>query len=318
MQILLSTAVVRHISIYNGTTTMPASEVQVAFDTPMQLGECPLWHAIEGSLYWIDIPGQAVHRLQESSQRHDCWSMPDEPGCIALHGDGGLLVALRQGLFRLDTISGALTLLCEAPYDTTRLRFNDGRCDAMGRLWAGTIYEPRDQELASLFCFDHGVLRDACHPVTTSNGVAFSRNQRHMYHANTPAHCIYLYDFDQTSGSTSNRRVFRQFDMDKTAATYGGRPDGAAVDSEDAYWCAMFEGGRVLRLSAAGEILQEISIPARCPTMIAFGGDDLRTLYITTGRKGRSAAELEQYPQSGCVFSVRVEVAGLLEHAYRS
>jgi sugar lactone lactonase YvrE len=297
---------------------MPATKIQVAFDTPMQLGECPLWHAVEGALYWIDIPGQAVHRLRESDQTHHCWPMPGEPGCIALHGDGGLLVALRQGLFRLDTISGALTLLTAAPYDTTKLRFNDGRCDAMGRLWTGTIYEPRDQELASLFCFERGVLRDAGHPVTTSNGVAFSRDQRRMYHANTPAHCIHLYDFDQASGSTSNRRVFKQFDMDKTAPSYGGRPDGAAVDSEDGYWCAMFEGGRVLRLSAAGEILQEITIPARCPTMVAFGGEDLRTLYITTGRKGRSAAELERYPQSGCVFSVRVEVAGLLEHAYRS
>lgn len=283
----------------------------------MQLGECPLWHGAEAALYWIDIPGKAVHRLHPDSQRHEVWAMPEEPGCIAMHAEGGLLVALRNGLFRLDTQSGVLTQLADAPYDVSKLRFNDGRCDAMGRLWTGTIYEPRDQELGSLFCFDHGQLRDARQLVTTSNGVAFSNDRRTMYHANTPAHRINAYDFDLATGQSSNMRLFKQFDKDKSAPDYGGRPDGAAVDSEDAYWCAMFEGGRILRLSAAGEILQEIKLPVRCPTMLAFGGDDLRTLYITTGRHGRSAAELEQYPWSGCVLKLRVEVAGLAEFAYQ-
>src|SRR5450830_666111 len=301
-----------------GNANMPAPQVHVAFDTPMQLGECPLWHAAEKALYWIDIPGQAVHCLQSIDQRHRSWPMPGEPGCIALHRDGGLLVALRQGLFRLDTESGTMQLLCEAPYDTSKFRFNDGRCDAQGRLWTGTIYEPRGQDLASLFCFERGVLRDAMHPVATSNGVAFNLDQTRMYHANTPAHSIRVYDYDQTTGGTSNPRLFKQFDTDKSAPDYGGRPDGAAVDSEGAYWCAMFEGGRVLRLSASGEILQEITVPARCPTMIAFGGEDLRTLYITTGRNGRSEAELAQYPLSGCVLSVRVDVAGLPEFAYQA
>lgn len=296
---------------------MSSHPIQIAFDTPMQLGECPLWHAGEGALYWIDIPGRAVHRLHERSKAHRSWPMPGEPGCIAIHADGGLLVALRDGLFRLDTDSGDLIRLHDAPYDVSKLRFNDGRCDAMGRFWVGTIYEPRDQELGSLFCFERGELRNAVHPVTTSNGVAFSTDARTMFHSNTPAHRIDIYDFDLAGGTTGSKRLFKQFDADKTAPDYGGRPDGAAVDSENAYWCAMFEGGRVLRLSAAGYILQEIKVPARCPTMIAFGGEDLRTLYITTGRNGRSEAELAQYPHSGCVLSVRVDVAGLPEFAYR-
>lgn len=297
---------------------MSSSEIRAAFETPMQLGECPLWHVAEGALYWIDIPGKAVHRLYIASQAHCSWPMQEEPGCIAIHADGGLIVALRNGLFRLDTESGAMTHLLDAPYDVSKLRFNDGRCDAMGRLWTGTIYEPRDQELGSLFCFDHGTLRDAQQFVTTSNGVAFSNDKRTMYHANTPAHRINAYDFDLATGQSSNMRLFKQFDKDKNAPDYGGRPDGAAVDSENAYWCAMFEGGRVLRLSSSGEILQEIKLPACCPTMLAFGGEDLRTLYITTGRHGRAAAELEKYPLSGCVLEVRVEVAGLSEFAYRS
>jgi len=282
----------------------------------MQLGECPLWHAEEAALYWIDIPGQALHRLHVSSKTHKSWALPEEPGCIAIHRDGGLLVALRSGLVHFDTQSGQMTRLANAPYDTSKLRFNDGRCDALGRLWTGTIYEPRDRELASLFCVERGHLRDAGHAVTTSNGVAFSNDQRRMYHANTPAHRIDAYDFDLSTGLTSNKQLFKQFNSDKTSENYGGRPDGAAVDSENAYWCAMFEGGRILRLSSNGEILQEIMVPARCPTMIAFGGADLRTLYITTGRKGRSTEEIAQYPLSGCLLSVRVSVAGTPEFPY--
>ena len=297
---------------------MTLGEIQVAFDQAMQLGECPLWHPAEGAIYWIDIPGQAVHRLHEASKHHTSWNLPGEPGCIAMHANGGLLVALRQGLMHLDTDTGALTAIASAPYDTSKLRFNDGRCDASGRLWTGTIYEPRDREGVSLYCFEHGVLRDVEHPVTTSNGVAFNRDQTLLYHANTPAHRIDVYDYELSTGTPRNKRLFHAFDSDKTAVDYGGRPDGAAIDSEDAYWCAMFEGARIVRLSRSGEILQTIPVPARCPTMIAFGGEDLRTLYITTGRKGRSEAELAQYPLSGYLLSVRVEVPGVVEYCYQA
>ena len=92
---------------------------------------------------------------------------------------------------------------------------------------------------------------------------------------------------------------------------YGGRPDGAAVDVQGNYYVAMFEGGRVLKLSPAGEVLADIPVPALCPTMPCFGGNDLKTLYLTTACHGRSAAELKTWPGSGCVFSMQVEVPGL-------
>lgn len=298
-------------------SSAPLDAVTSAFAEPMLLGESPLWHAEESALYWIDIPGRAVHRLHPQSGQHQRWDMPEEPGSIVRHANGGLVVALRTGMFHLQTGNGALSPMLEAPYDTSRIRFNDGRCDAAGRFWCGTIYEPRDREAGTLYCFERNALRDAHHAVTTSNGVAFSPDQRLMYHSNTPAHRINVYDYDLATGQTSNCRLLRQFASDKSAPDYGGRPDGAAVDSEGAYWCAMFEGARVLRLSPQGEILQEIAVPARCPTMVAFGGADLRTLYITTGRHGRSQAELAQYPLSGQVLAVRVDVPGRLEYSYR-
>lgn len=294
---------------------MSTENIQAILATRMQLGECPLWHVQEAALYWIDIDGHAVHRFTPADRAHRSWTMPSEPGCIARNAAGGLLVALRSGLALLDTASGKLSDIAPAPYDTQTTRFNDGRCDAAGRLWVGTIYEPRDHPHAALFCVEHGAIRDSGKRATVSNGVAFSPDNKTLYHADTTAHRITAYDFDVGSGTTGASRLLKQFSTDKQN-NYGGRPDGAAVDSEGAYWCAMYEGGRLLRLSPAGDVLREVLLPVRCPTMMAFGGDDLRTLYITTVSKNRSAAELEQYPLSGCVLSLRVDVPGLPEHAY--
>lgn len=297
------------------TSMQTSNHIRAALDIPMLLGECPIWHRDEATLYWIDIPGKAVHSLTPASGRHRQWPMPTEPGCIAFCTTGGLLVALRSGLAMLDTDTGALSPVADAPYDTAKLRFNDGRCDAAGRLWVGTIFEPRDRQGATLYRVEHGVLHDEQQAATVSNGVAFSPDSRTMYRSDTTSHTIHAFDYELASGKLSNRRVLREFSQDK-ANNYGGRPDGAAVDAEGAYWCAMFEGGRLLRLSPKGEILREIALPARCPTMLAFGGPDLRTLYVTTARNNRSEAEIAQYPLSGCLLTLDVDVAGLPEAAY--
>lgn len=290
--------------------------IQPAFDTPMQLGESPTWVAAEAALYWIDIAACALHRLHPDSGVHHSWPLPAEPGCIAARADGGLIVAMRSGLALFDTDSGALTPLADAPYDTNKLRFNDGRCDSAGRLWVGTLYEPRDQPLAPLYRVERGALSDSGNRVIVSNGVAFSPDGRTLYQADTNAHMIRAYAFDPAHGTLGAGRLFKQFADERLAPDYGGRPDGAAVDSEGAYWCAMFEGGRLLRLAPDGELLQEIRLPVRCPTMMAFGGADLRTLYVTTSRYNRPATELQHYPLSGYILSVRVDVAGRPESAY--
>ncbi|MGN6703379.1 MAG: SMP-30/gluconolactonase/LRE family protein [Burkholderiaceae bacterium] len=303
-----------------GTATPPA--VDAVFPVPMGTGESPLWHPDHAALYWIDIPGCTVHRLHPASGVHRAWPLPAEPGCIACGADGdSLIVALRTGIARLDLKDGALDMLAAAPYDTATTRFNDGRCDPAGRLVVGTLYEPRDRAGATLYQFDiDGGLRslaDAVHPVTVSNGVAFGDGGRTLYHSDTSAHITRAYDYDPATGAVGAPRTLRAYPSDKTAPGYGGRPDGGAVDSENAYWSALFEGGRLLRLSPSGEILREIPLPVRCPTMMAFGGDDLRTLYVTSASRNRPAEELARLPLSGCVLSLRVDVPGRIEPAFR-
>jgi sugar lactone lactonase YvrE len=291
---------------------------QVAYDAPMAVGECPLWNPAEACLYWVDIDGFAVHRLDPASGAHRSWRMDSEPSALALHAGGGLAVACRSGFVHLDTASGAVTPIAPAPYDSATSRFNDGRADAAGRFWAGTLYEPRNQQAAEMFRLERGtVQRVWSGGMTNSNGLAFSPDARTLYHADTASHRIDRYDFDAATGTVSNQRPFQRFSADKAASDYGGRPDGAAVDSEGAYWCAMFEGGRLLRFAPDGTLLREVKLPLRCPTMVAFGGADLRTLYITSASHKRAPAELAQYPLTGRVLSMRVDAAGLREPFYR-
>lgn len=294
---------------------MQTPGVQLAFNMPMQLGECPLWHPRENRLYWIDIDGRAVHRLDPQNNMHQTWPLPSEPGAIVWSAAGGLVVAMRTGLAALDTNSGALSMFAGPPYDPGRERFNDGRCDLAGRFWVGTLYEPRDLPTAALYVLEHGALRDSGIRATVSNGLAFSPDNRTLYHSDTTSHSITAYDYDVATGATSNGRLLQRFSSQRGPG-YGGRPDGAAVDCHGNYWCAMYEGGRLLQLAPTGAILREILLPVRCPTMMAFGGNDLRTLYITTVSSKRSAEELAACPLSGCLFSLRVDVPGQAEHPY--
>lgn len=288
---------------------------------PDQLGESPFWHPQEQRLYWADIPGKRVARVAvdglQAQGAVEYWPLDEEPGCIAPVQGGGLVLALRSGIYRARAWGGPLQLLAAAPYDTRKQRFNDGKCDPQGRFWAGSLYEPKDQALGVLYMLDAQGLHERMDGVTTANGLAWSPDGRTAYWADTAAHQIRAFDFDAARGQLSNSRVFYQATPKPagwawgSATPYGGRPDGAAVDAEGCYWSAQYEGQRLLRLSPAGEVLAEVPVPAVCPTMPCFGGPDLRTLLVTTARHGRSAAELAQYPDAGCVFALRVDVPGL-------
>ena len=296
---------------------MNSDSFQIISDKPMLLSECPLWHPEEKVLYWIDISACTAHRYDPSTRLQAIWPLPSEPGCIAWHRDGGLIVAMRSGIARLNTENGYVNFIKDAPYDMKALRFNDGRCDAAGRLWTGTLVDARDNTTGRLYSFSRGQLREFNHPVTVSNGIAFSADSRTMFHADTAAHVIHAYDFNLSTGIPSDGRIFKSFSSDKLK-DYAGRPDGAAVDSEGAYWVAMYEGGQLLRFSPDGTLLHSIKLPMLCPTMMAFGGDDLKTLFITSARQKRSSDELDQFPLSGYVISMQVDVAGLHEHPYES
>ena len=293
-----------------------------------ELGESPFWHPDESLLYWVDIPARQIFRCDVASGDTENWAMPSEPGCIAparTNGKpSGLVIALRSGIYRARRWGGELQQLLPAPYDTATMRFNDGKADPRGRFWAGTMYEPRDQRTAQLFSMDGRsgaapVLQLMVGDATIANGLAWSPDGATLYWSDTTAHVTRAWDWDAGSNTLRRGRVFKQWPGKPDgwhsgtagAAGYGGRPDGAAVDVDGNYYAAMFEGARVVKLSPSGELLASIAVPAQCPTMPCFGGSDLKTLYLTTARHSRPAAELQAWPDSGRVFSMRVDVPGL-------
>lgn len=290
------------------------------------LGESPFWHPQEQTLYWLDIAANTV--LRANVRANVCvgtterWLLPQTPGCMAPAASGGLVIALRDGIYRARTWGGQLKLIAPALHDSNTTRFNDGKADAQGRFWAGTIYEPRTRAAAGLFCLDGTGLHRKAGNATVANGLAFSPDARTLYWADTTAHVVRAWDWDDTKNELSDERVLRQFspkppDWLPSLPGYGGRPDGAAIDSQGNYWCALYEGARLLKLSPTGDVLADIPVPAQCPTMPCFGGDDLQTLYLTTASEKRPTAELAAQPLAGCVLSRQVEVPGLPVNFFR-
>jgi sugar lactone lactonase YvrE len=137
-----------------------------------------------------------------------------------------------------------------------------------------------------------------------------------VHQSDTPNHVIYRFPFDEANGKVGPREVFARCAADRTDPDYGGRPDGAAIDSEGNYWSAQYEGGRVLRFSADGAVTGVVRVPARRTTMIAFGGPQLKTLYITTAREGAGAEELAIQPHAGGIFAIELDTAGRAEPQY--
>jgi sugar lactone lactonase YvrE len=317
---------------------------------PSQLAECPFWHPQEQTLYWVDIAGCQIKRANVYMGTVESWPMlvdgkPTEPGCMAPARSGGLVIALRDRIVRARTWGGALETLHLFAHDPSTTRANDGKCDSAGRFWVGTMYEPRDANKAELLCLDARNNSNNPNPnsnpnaspnaasttqaaitverkagdATVANGLAWSPDARTLYWADTPQHAVFAWDYDLASNAMTRHRVFKQFPPKPAGwlpfaphnGGYLGRPDGASVDVLGNYWVAMYEGQRVLQIAASGEILRDIPAPVLCTTMVCFGGEDLQTLYLTSARHGRSAADLLVQPELGCVFSMRVDVPGL-------
>jgi sugar lactone lactonase YvrE len=286
------------------------TEVQIALKIKASLGECPRWDEREQLLYWLDINAGQLHRLNPATGIDSFLQFDEEIGCFALREQGGFVLAMRTGFYTIDGWTNERTFIADPEIGMEKNRFNDGRCDEKGRLFAGSVYPPKDHGGASIYSLSpNGKVTCWIKGLLTANGIAFSPDNKTFYYADTPSHAVTRCDFDLDSGAVRNCSVFHQFPLGN------GRPDGAAVDSEGYYWTALYEGGRVVRIDPLGNIVQEIKVPAKCPTMVAFGGADLKTLYITSVGS-RSDEELEVYPYSGSIFSVRLAVAGRVENRF--
>ena len=270
-------------------------------------GESPIWDEGTGTFVWVDIPQKAFNVFSLATKRNRQWIAPEEIGAAALtERQGVYALAGSRCLWSFDLETEVFTLCARVELNKAELRFNDGRADKYGRWWVGTLVGPRDESPgAGLFRFDASLTPSReIGGLFLSNGVAFSPDFRQMYHADSRRRTVWRYDYDIDGGVVENRKLFYQFSDDD------GLPDGAAVDVDGGYWCAVHGGWRICRI-VDGQIDREIRLPVAKPTMCAFGGRDRRDLLITTGSRHFGERDWAEQPLAGGLFMTDAGVAGI-------
>jgi sugar lactone lactonase YvrE len=264
------------------TSGFPAVEaVSIARDA---VGESPVWAVAEQCLYWVDIEGPCVHRLRWPTRQESTWTLPERVGCIAISQRGSLIAAMETGIFEIELGEPPLAqvrLLARVEHPQPGMRFNDGRCDATGRFWAGTMV--RDSSLASpaggIYGLDESGLRGpVLEGYLTPNGMAFSPDGSTAYLSDShpQRQQVWKHTFDASTGRWGPKLDWIDF------KALPGRPDGAAMDTEGCYWICGNDAGKVHQFSPDGVLKQSLPLPVSKPAMCAFGGPDLRQLFITS------------------------------------
>lgn len=287
-------------------------EVHIVGTHRAKLGESPVWSGRDSTLYWVDVDGMTIQALRWGENEPAMWQMPGRPSCIALTDDPDrFVVGMGAGLMEYHPRSGQWDELV-ALESTPGVRMNDGRPDAAGRMWIGSMDE-RDELSAGfpaghLFRVDiNGRVDAMVDGVATSNGLAFAPDQRTMYWTDTKAQIIWAFDYDVTSGSATNRRVF--FDC----TPLPGKPDGACVDADGCYWLACVYGWNIVRITPDGRVDRTIELPVEKPSMPAFAGPGLDTLVVTSISTGGRRPAGPGQPEAGALLAMDVGVSGLAE-----
>lgn len=293
--------------------TVDIREVECAARATDQLGETPLWCEREKKLWWLDVERPKLQSFDPATGRHEVQSLATTfLGSQALGEDGSHLVALDLELYRRSHTTGALSPFAPRIEPGLDNRLNDGRVDARGRFWVGTMDNQLHRPSGSLYRVDgDGTSAQTFGDVIVSNGIAFSPDNRFLYFTDTRRHLTWRFDFDLDEGRIFNRQIFADY------SASGERPDGACVDVDGGIWTAFFGGRRVVRYRPDGVIDVVIPMPVTNPTCVCFGGNDLRTLYITTATKFLTPEQRTTEPLGGSLLAVHGIGQGLPEHRFR-
>ena len=283
---------------------------ELLLDVKNAVGECPTWCVKEQVLYWEDILAPALFRWDPKTNEVRRWDMPETIGSFGLREQGGLIVALRTGVYLFDPETEALTLFANPEPNKPENRLNDGKVGPDGRFWVGSMHDvpvgPQTRPTGALYCIEpDGSVRKMLEGILCSNGLAWSPDGRTMYFSDSRAPYIKAFDYDVETGELSNERMLAQ------PAEAVGRPDGATVDAEGYYWSAGVSAGCLNRFSPSGELVEVLPVPTPSPTMPCFGGEDLKTLFITSHRQSDAQPDDESAATAGGVFTLKMPVAGV-------
>ena len=253
------------------------SDVSLALDADAQLGEGPVWDPVARCLYFVDILQSRVHCFDPVTNASRAYDVGRMVGAVALTESHGLIMAMQGGFARLDLATGRVSRVVGVAAAGGDLRMNDGKADPSGRFWAGTMALDTRPGAGALYRLDpDGSVRTMLSNVTISNGLDWTDDGRTMYYVDSPTFAIDAFDFNPAAGTIVNRRTV------VTIPKRDGAPDGLTLDAEGHIWVALWGGGAVHRYAPDGTRIAEIRLPAKYVTSCAFGGPDLRDLYITT------------------------------------
>lgn len=288
------------------------SRVELMVDCQAIIGESPTWFAPRKSLFWVDVRKPCLYELDANGKTRQ-WPVDSDVGAFALLEQGGAaLVALRTGVFRLDFASGNTSRVATAPFDPNLFRFNEGSCDTRGRFWMGMMFDPlpayRSQHRAKAplhqFTFTDGLVA-ATDESELHNGFAWDSASHTFFVSHTHSRRIYRIAYDLATGTMGRAQPF------VTLSGGTGVPDGAAMDEENGYWCAVHGSAALHRYDPAGKLLSQITLPVTQPTMCAFVGPNLDEMVVTSARENLNDEQLAREPHAGGVFHLKPGVRGL-------
>jgi len=281
------------------------SEVVCVAPTGCLLGEGPLWSPSEGFLWWVDIKRAKLHRHNPQTGNTRRYDLPLHASALAL-AEGGLIMIGDLEVGRYDTATEEYERVVTLN-EPDGFRSNDGGMAPDGCFWFGTMDDNETLPEGQYYRLqpDLSVERIGLPEVLVTNTMQFSPDGSTFYTSDSAEQNILAFDHDVGSGALSNRRVF--------ASTFdaGCYPDGSAIDQDGFLWNAQWGGSRIVRYAPDGAIDRIVKMPVSRPTSCAFGGPDLRTLYISSARIGLSDAALDRQPMAGSLFAIEVDIPGL-------
>lgn len=289
--------------------------MDVLTDTRHELGECVLWCERTGRLLWTDIPAATLWACTPATGRTASWPMPERLCCFALTGsDDRLLLGLASGLAFFTFSSGKVTRICDVEPDIPSTRINDGRCDRQGRFVFG-MFNQAEHPKRALGGFyrlnlDLSLERLPLPNAAIANSICFSPNGRRMYFADSAQKAILYADYNPCSAEVGTVHTF------VAADAVPGEPDGSTIDAAGYLWSTRWGAGIVARFAPDGQLERTVPLAAPQPSCPAFGGPDLRTLFVTSAHLGMSDQERAAAPLSGAVFAQALEIRGLPESRF--
>ena len=281
---------------------MPTPELLSSSDA--NTGEGPLWS--NGKVIWVDIPNGKINTTDASSGQTTTLTLDAVIGAAAeIENSNKFVIAMQDGFAIVD---GTSFEVIDRVLDRTTHRMNDAKCDALGRLWAGSCELSFTQGMGALHILESSgpstIARDS---FGLPNGIGWTQDNKRMYFVDSAAHQLYSAEFDLSEA--------RVGDFAPLADVNIGFPDGLAVDVDDCVWLAVWGGAKILRISPQGEVIAEIDMPVSQPSSCAFGPDG--TLYITSARKDLSGAQLANQPLAGSLFAVPTNTRGVPVSKFR-